>query len=109
MIVNNTREKERQSNLTIKVAYGTDPEKVQKIILDYLEGCENVVKDPAPFCEMSAMSDSSIDFTVRFRCEQKDYWNTYFAFQKDIYRRLNEEGVKIPYNQLDVHIVDEKE
>ncbi len=105
VIINLTREAERRSNFTVKVAYGTDTELVRKTILEFAAQDPRILKDPEPFCAMNAMSDSSIDFIVRFWCKKDDYWPAYFDFQEGLYNELTKKGIQIPFNQIDVHIV----
>ena len=104
VITNTSAQGTRRTNLTLSVAYGTDPAKVRELILGYAANHPKILKDPAPFCAMSAMSQSSIDFTVRFWMNKDDYWDTWFEMQEDLYNLLNENGIQIPFNQLDVHI-----
>ncbi len=104
VIVNCSAQGTRRANFTINAAYGTDAEKVRTVILKYLGENSLVLKTPEPFCAMSAMSESSIDFTVRFWTNNKDYWDAWFTVHEGIYNALNENGIQIPFNQLDVHI-----
>ena len=104
VITNMSMQQTRRTNLTLSVAYGTDPAKVRELILGYADNHPKILKDPAPFCAMSAMSQSSIDFIVRFWMKKEDYWDTWFAMQEDLYNLLYENDIKIPFNQLDVHI-----
>ena len=103
-IINYSNQDIRRSNFTISAAYGTDASIVRQVVLDYLTSHQLVLNDPAPFCAMSAMSESSIDFTVRFWAKSVDYWNAWYSIQEGIYNALNLNGITIPFNQLDVHI-----
>ena len=109
-ITNCTINPTRRTNLVVSAAYGTDPDKVRNVILQYAMNNENILKDPAPFCEMSKMNSSSIDFAVRFWIKNEIYWDTYFNIQKDIYNEFYKNGISIPFDQVDVHIInDEKQ
>lgn len=102
VIVNASAKDTRRVDLVIPVAYGSDADKVKQVILDVCASNGLIFKDPAPFAEMSALGDSSLDFTVRAWCNRPDYWTVYFDLLDKIKKALEENGIKIPYKQLDV-------
>lgn len=104
VIVNASAKETRRVDLVASVAYGSDVKKVKQIITEVCAANELVFKDPAPFVEMSNMGDSSLDFTVRAWCNRGDYWTVNFALLNAILSTLKENGIEIPFNQLDVNI-----
>ena len=103
-VVNYSMKDTRRVDFVFNVAYGTDVEKVKNILLAEAEKHELVLKDPAPFCRLSKQSESSIDFTMRVWVESKNYWQVNFDILEAVTKRFAEEGIEIPFNQLDVHI-----
>ncbi len=73
-----------------------------------LKANELVMQDPAPFVELSALNESSLDFTVRAWCNRPDYWTVNFALLDTIKKTLDENGIEIPFKQLDVHVKEEQ-
>lgn len=104
VIVNTSAKDTRRVDLVVSVAYGSDVELVKRLIKEVCAANELIFTDPAPFTEMSAMSESSLDFTVRVWCNRGDYWTVYFALLSSILNTLNENGIEIPFNQLDVNL-----
>ncbi len=104
VIVNASAKDTRRVDLVIPVAYGSDVHQVKSVLLSVLNENELVMQEPAPFVEMSKLGDSSLDFTVRAWCNRPDYWTVYFALLDTIKAKLDENGIEIPYNQLDVHV-----
>ncbi len=104
VIVNASAKDTRRVDLVVSVAYGSDVELVKRLIKEVCAANELIFTDPAPFTEMSAMSESSLDFTVRVWCNRGDYWTVYFALLSSILNTLNENGIEIPFNQLDVNL-----
>ncbi len=104
VIVNVTAKDTRRVDLTVQVAYGSDVDKVKSIITDVCAKNELVFKDPAPFVELSVMNESSLDFTVRSWCNKPDYWTVNFALLDAIKKALDENGIQVPYKQIDVHV-----
>lgn len=51
--------------IKVGVAYGSDPAKVQNLLLNLATEHTLVLKDPAPNCWMTAFGDSTLDFELR--------------------------------------------
>lgn len=77
-------------------------------MLDILEADARVLKDPEPFIKVSALADSSVNFTVRVWVEAADYWPLYFDFNEAVYNQFNAQGINIPFPQMDVHVHNQK-
>ncbi|MBD3155175.1 MAG: mechanosensitive ion channel [Candidatus Aenigmarchaeota archaeon] len=89
--------------LPFGVAYGSDIEKVKKIILEKVNNLDHVLDDPKPIVRFVEMGESSLNFKLYLQVEHysnrfeiKDKVNTI------IYKTLREQGVEIPNPQLDV-------
>jgi MscS family membrane protein len=87
------------------VAYGSDIDKVKKIVLSEIKKVEHVLKDPAPFVKFLEMADSSLNLkaflyveTFEVRGDALDEANT------RIYNALNRAGIEIPFPQMDIKI-----
>ncbi|UCG68858.1 MAG: mechanosensitive ion channel [Thermoplasmata archaeon] len=95
---------------TIGVAYGTDAEKVKKILNEVFEANPHILKEEnlKPVIRFDELGESSIDFFIQVIVDDRDnkldvidYLNT------EIYRRFNEEGIEIPYPQRVVYVKKE--
>lgn len=104
VIVNASAKDTRRVEIITQVAYGSDVAFVKQLIAKVCAENELVFKDPAPFVEMSVLNESSLDFTVRVWCNRPDYWTVYYALLESIKKALDENGIEIPFNQLDVHV-----
>jgi len=91
-------------DLTACISYGDSIDTAKAALLDEIIKDERVLKDPAPFVGVSAMNDSSIDFAVRPWVNVADYWPVFFALNEAIKKRLEAEGLCIPFPQSDVHL-----
>lgn len=93
----------RQS-LNIGVAYGTDIDKVKEILMDVALKHKLVLKNPAPFVVFKDFGSSSLDFELR--CYTDNIWNGWTIpsdLRFEIYKRFNEEGIEIPFQQIVLH------
>ena len=103
-IVNYSVKETRRVDFTFSVAYGTDVDKVKSILVEEAANNEMVLKDPAPFARLSKQNESSLDFTFRVWTEAANYWTVNFDLLEKLNNRFVEEGIEIPFNQLDVNI-----
>ncbi len=105
-ITNYSREELRRVDITLDVSYDSDVEEVKKTILSVIDKNDKALKTPEPYARLSAMKDSSLEFTVRAWCKSENY----FALKSDLLEQCGDEfnkaGIVIPYNQLDIHIKD---
>ena len=93
----------RQS-VTVGVAYGTDVEKVKRILLECAAKCKYVLKNPAPYVLFKDFAASSMEFEIR--CYTNDIWNGWTIpseLRYEINRRFIEEGIEIPFQQMVVY------
>lgn len=107
VIVNASAKDTRRVDIVTQVAYGSDVKLVKELIKKVCEENELAFKDPAPFVEMSELNESSLDFTVRVWCNRGDYWTVKFALLDGIKNALDENGIEIPFKQVDVHVKEE--
>ncbi|MBU0760716.1 MAG: mechanosensitive ion channel domain-containing protein [Nanoarchaeota archaeon] len=87
------------------VAYGSDIEKVKKIVLAELAKVKHALKDPAPSIYFLEMGSSSLNFKAFFHIDS--YENGYGSVDEAntrIYNALNKAGITIPFPQMDVHL-----
>ena len=103
-MVNYSVEPTRRVDWTFGIGYGDDADKAREVLMKMLNDDSRVLKDPAPFVEVSALADSSVNFAVRAWVNSADYWGLYFDMNKRVYINFDKEGLNIPFPQMDVHV-----
>lgn len=103
-MVNYSTEPKRRVDWTIGIGYGDDADKAQAVIRKMMEDDDRILKDPAPFVEVSELADSSVNFAARAWVNASDYWAVYFDMNKNVYKTFDKEGLNIPFPQMDVHV-----
>lgn len=103
-IVNYSEKDVRRVENTFSIAYDCDFEKAKQIILDICNSHELVLQDPAPFVRVSNHGSSSIDIVTRVWTKSGDYWTVHFDLLEKVKVAFDENGIEIPFNQLDVNI-----
>lgn len=104
VMINYSKEKNRRVDIELSVAYGTDVEKAQDIIMGIVNKHDKILKDPAPFLRMTSMAESSLKITLRVWTDGNDFWDVKFDLTENINKAFTENNISIPYPQMDVHI-----
>lgn len=104
VIVNNTAMATRRISLKYTVAYESDMDLVEKVLKEAFESNQLVNDTPAVSVNMSGQGESSVEYTVKCWVDTDDYWTVYNGMNRVVFDKFAENGISIPFNQLDVHI-----
>ncbi|MBI9040417.1 mechanosensitive ion channel domain-containing protein [Lutibacter sp.] len=99
-IKNYTEEGKLRVDLTFGIGYGEDIKKAKEVFMNVLKSNPNVLQEPAPTVNVSALADSSVNFAVRPWSTPENYWNVYFAITEEVKLALDKEGIEIPYPHM---------
>lgn len=108
-IINYTREEKRRVKVLVGIGYDSDIQKAKQVLLDIAKSDIRAFEDPAPSVFVEELADSSVNMSVRFWCNNDDYWDCYFATIEAIKIRFDEEGIEIPFPQRVLNIVNDKD
>jgi small-conductance mechanosensitive channel len=98
-------DKIRRIDVAIGVRYGSDPDRVEQILLGVAKAHEKVLHDPAPAVLFRRHGESSLDFEVRvWIADFKDRFVVESALNGAINRALADAGIEIPFPQRDLHV-----
>lgn len=103
VVTNYSRKDTRRVDFSFGVEYGSDFKQVQEVLMGIIEADRRILRDPAPFVEIGALADSSVNITVRVWVKASDYWDVNFDMNKIVYATFNEKGIQFPFPQLTVH------
>ncbi len=94
-------------DVSVGVAYGSDVDQVMTILQEALEAHPRILKFPESSVVFLGFGDSSLDFQARGFIGSI-IWRIFVQSDLlvDIYRRLNEAGIEIPFPQRDLHLKD---
>jgi len=106
-MTNFSTEEKRRVDWTIGIGYGDDVDKAKQVIRNLCDADSRILKDPEVFIAVSELADSSVNFTVRAWVNAADYWGVYFSMNENVYKTFPQEGLNIPYPQMDVHMHQE--
>lgn len=103
-ITNFSQEPIRRVDMVIGVSYEANLKKTKEVLMNVIKSDERTLQDPEPRVAVTALNDSSVDFIVRPWVNSGDYWPMYWDSMEKIKNALDENGIGIPYPQMDVHI-----
>lgn len=103
-IVNYSSKEIRRVDLTFSVAYEEDVIRVKNVLINILKKNELVLEEPEFFVGISMHGDSAINFIVKAWCKTEDYWTVYYDLLETVKVKFDEEGISIPYPQMDLHV-----
>ena len=107
-IINYSEKPNRRLDLSFSISYDTPPEKAIRIISDAIAEHPLALAEPEPNIRISAFGDSAVEIIARPWVASEDYCQLKFDILETVGQNFKEQGIVIPYNQLDVHIKNEK-
>ena len=102
-LVNITAQKFRRLDVTIGVSYKADLKKAKDVLFNILQQDEAVLKEKEMVVFVDDLGSSSVIIGMRGWVKQEDYWMTKWRITENCKLALDEAGIEIPFNQLDVH------
>ncbi len=96
---------ERRVDLIIPISYSEDIEKARNIIMNLINNYEPILKEKYNRVAVEKLNESSVDLSVWVWCTSQDYWKVFYSIQENIKTALEQNGISIPFNQLDVHLI----
>ncbi len=86
-----------RAKVDFSVEYGSDPEKVKKIVLKAVQGIEDAVYEPEPVVVFKEMADSGLNCTALVWSTWTKSYGVKLEMTKRIYDALNKEKICIPF------------
>jgi len=97
-------------NVEFGVEYGSDPEKVKKVVVDAIKKIDTVLEDPPPEVIFKNLSDFSLDFIARAWVKNyNDAFSTSLKMREAIYEALNKANIGIPFPTRTIYVKQGKE
>ena len=94
----------RRVDWTFGIGYGDSVKKARKVIAKLAAEDDRILKEPELFIGLAELADSSVNFAVRAWVKSEDYWGVFFDMNEKVYNTFDNEGLNIPYPQMDVHL-----
>jgi len=103
-MTNLSQQEDRRNEWTFGIAYGDNVKKAKEIIKKLIDEDDRILTDPEPFIALHSLGDSSVNIVVRTWSKAENLWPVYFDMNEKVYNTFAEEGINIPFPQMDVHL-----
>jgi small conductance mechanosensitive channel len=104
IITNYSKRATRRVDMVFGIGYNDDIRKAKEIIASVIAADERILDDPAPLIAIGELGSSSVNFNVRPWVKSGDYWSVYFDLNEKIKLSFDENGISIPFPQMDIHM-----
>ncbi len=103
-LTNVTRQEKRRVEISVGVSYEADIRQVKKILTGLLEKEPEHLPEEELLVFVKELADSSVIMGCRLWVKTEHYWTVKWRLTEEIKRALDENGIEIPYQQLEVSI-----
>ena len=104
-LVNHFNLPQRRVAIDVGLAYGMSVEKAKEVMLRVAAENPLVLQEPkAPFATLENFGESSLNMRLYAWTLPENYWTALYSLNEGIYNAFREEGLEIPFNQMDVHL-----
>jgi small conductance mechanosensitive channel len=105
-IVNHSRNNTRRMDIDIGIAYSTDLDHAEKVMLAIADDAR-VLADPPPQFLVVSYGDSAIIVRLRLYARNDVYWSLYWEVMRAVKPALDAAGIEIPFPQRDYRLVSD--
>lgn len=98
----------RRVDVTVGISYDADIKKAKDILWRIIDEDADVKQDDTKRVYVDSLGASEVVLGLRVYCENAKYWELKWRLLETIKLAFGEEGIEIPYQKLDVHILKEE-
>lgn len=103
-LTNVTGSKQRMLIIQVGISYQSDIKKAKEILHQLVVGQELVIHEKKITIYVDDLAESSVVLGLRCFVPTQHYWDIRWDLLEKIKLTFDEQGIEIPFNQLDVHV-----
>ena len=107
-LTNVTSQEKRRLDLKVDISYDSDLKKAKEVLRRIIDAEERIMKDEEVQIFVDSLGASSVVLGLRVWVKAEDYWAVRWKLLEDIKLTMDAEGIEIPYQQVTVHVNNEK-
>lgn len=107
-ITNFTHQEIRRVDFTVGIAYGDNYDTAKATLQRFIDEDSRIIADQKNFIGLASLGDSSVNLAMRAWCKTEDYWDVFYLMNERIYKEFGQNGLNIPFPQMDVHVHETK-
>ena len=94
----------RRLDLPFRISHAHPIAEVEAILAAVVAAEPRVRPEPAPFARVTDVAGDALTYTVRVWVPNGEYWPIRFDLIRAVMDALNDHGISVPHEQLDVHL-----
>lgn len=106
ILVNHSREAIRRVDCKFSIGYESDVVRAKELLHGICSENPMILAEPEPIIGVSEHEESALLMDLLAWCSTEDYYTVKYFLQEEVSRVFREEGIDIPYRQVDVHITE---
>ena len=104
-VVNLTARDMRKLELKIGISYDSDMHKAKQILEQIIKDDKGPREDQGMLVYVDELAESAVTLGLRVWVPTEDYWTVRWRLNETIKDEFDRQGIRIPYRQLDVHLI----
>ena len=95
----------RRLSTTVGIAYDADTVRAIELLTALIKSRKPLVNPEKALVYVKELGDSSVVLGLHYWVKTDDYWDEAWSINQAIKDVLDQNGIAIPFNQLDVHVI----
>lgn len=95
----------RRLSTTVGIAYEADTARAIELLTALIKSRRPLVNPEKALVYVKELGDSSVVLGLHYWVKTDDYWDEAWSINQAIKDVLDQNGIAIPFNQLDVHVI----
>ena len=104
-VVNLTARDRRKLELKIGISYDSDMHKAKQILEQIIKDDKGTREDQGMLVYVDELAENAVTLGLRVWVPTEDYWTVRWRLNETIKDEFDRQGIRIPYRQLDVHLI----
>ena len=104
VLINTTHQAKRRVDVEVGIHYDDDIAKAKNVANEVMAESAYILENEANVVVVKRLDESSIVLEVRMWVASENYWNAKFYLNEHLRIAFDQNGIRIPYNQLDVNV-----
>ena len=105
-LTNVTEKNERRLDLKIDISYESDLKRAKEVLQKLVDAENRIKKEDGIQIFVSELGPHSVVLGLRAWVAADEYWDVRWKLLEDIKLTMDQEGIRIPYQQLTVHMAE---
>lgn len=103
-LTNVTHMDERKLNLKVAISYESDLRKAKALIADLIQKDTRIMQEKEHWIFVDELGDDAVILGMRCWVSTEEYWDVRWSMLENIKLTFDQEGIVIPYRQMDVRL-----